>query len=83
MLHIRVDEKLKADATATLDEIGISLPEALRVFLKRVVRDKAFPFRLEAPNAKTIAAMEEGRLLSARFSTARELFDDLEKGGGD
>ena len=82
MLHVRVDERLKAEATATLDGIGISLSEALRVFLRRVVSEQAFPFRLEVPNATTRAAMEEARRSSAlpRFTSADELFDDFETG---
>ena len=82
MLHLRLDDRLKADATSVLDEIGISLSEALRVFLTRVVSEKAIPFRLEVPNAATRAAMEEARRSAAlpTFETADELFDELEKG---
>jgi DNA-damage-inducible protein J len=80
MVHIRVSETLKEDATKTLAEIGITLPEAVRLFMHRVVIEKALPLRLDVPNAKTRAAMEEGRLLGGKFATAQELIDDLEKG---
>ena len=81
MLHVRIEEQVKAEATAVFDAIGISVSEALRVFLKRVVSEKAFPFRLEVPNAATRAAMEEARSKSLpKFATVQELFDDLEKG---
>ena len=80
MIHIRLDDQLKDEAMRTLGEIGISLPEAVRVFLKRVVREQAFPFKLEVPNSVTRAAMGEGRRIEPRFLTPQELFDDLEAG---
>ena len=82
MLNIRVKDELKQEATATLAEIGISLPEAVRVFLGRIVSERAFPFPLEVPNAETAAALQES--LSSRgkrYTSVEEMFDDLEKGG--
>ena len=55
----------------------------LRVSLMRVVADKQMLFALNEPNAKSSAAMAEAdeiaRTRRARFGTAAELFDDLEK----
>jgi DNA-damage-inducible protein J len=52
----------------------------------RVVADKQLPFALKVPNAETRAAMTEAdeiaRTRRARFATAAELFDDLEKNSG-
>jgi DNA-damage-inducible protein J len=43
------------------------------------------PFALKVPNSQTRAAMEEADEIAltrrARFGTAAELFDDLEKNG--
>ena len=81
-LHLRLREGLKEDATSVLADIGISVPEAIRVFLGRIVSEGKFPFELEVPNAVTRRAMEQARRLDGgRFATARELFDDLENGG--
>jgi DNA-damage-inducible protein J len=66
MLNIRVKEELKREASATLAEIGISLPEAVRVFLGRVVSEQAFPFPLEVPNAETVEALRESRRADRR-----------------
>jgi hypothetical protein len=38
---------------------------------------KGLPFDI-APNPTTVAAMEEARKLSARFSSPEEFFDELE-----
>lgn len=82
MLHIRVDERTKEDAAAALEMMGLSLSEAVRVFLRRVAVEQAIPFALKVPNPATRAAMEEARALSrARFANAEDLFDGLAKEG--
>jgi DNA-damage-inducible protein J len=83
MLHIRVDDETKAQATTALAAMGLSVSDAVRLFLRRVIADQAFPLELKVPNAQTRAAMAEadeiGRNRSARFNDARDLFDSLEK----
>lgn len=59
MVHVRVDENIKAQATETLASMGLTISDAVRVFLTRVVADKELPFALKAPNATTRAAMAE------------------------
>ena len=83
MLHIRVDDVTKEQATEALTSMGLSMSDAVRLFLRRVVIDQAFPLELKVPNAETRAAMEESRNMMAtkrsRFASADELFADLEK----
>ena len=57
MVHIRVDETLKTQAADTLAAMGLSLSDAVRVFLTRVVAEQRLPFELKAPNAETRAAL--------------------------
>ena len=59
MIHVRIDEKIKKEATETLEDMGLSVSDAIRVFLKRVVADKQLPFELKVPNAATRRAMNE------------------------
>ena len=86
MLHVRVDDETKQKATEALEAMGLSVSDAVRLFLRRVVADQAFPLELKVPNATTRAAMAEADEIasarSARFVTAGELFDDLEKNSG-
>ena len=83
MVHVRVDEKIKAQATETLAAMGLSVSDAVRVFLMRVVAEKQMPFAIKVPNAETRTAMAKADEIAsthrARFGTAAELFDDLEK----
>ena len=83
MLHIRVDDEVKTQATEALAAMGLSMSDAVRIFLKRVVNDQAFPLELKVPNAETRAAMEEARAMmkarQARFESTDALFDEFEK----
>ena len=82
MIHVRVDEDVKAQAAETLASMGLSVSDAVRVFLKRVVVEKAMPFDVRVPNAESRAAIAEAETIvhgrNTRFDTAQDLFDDLE-----
>ena len=83
MVHVRVQEDVKTQAAQTLATMGLSISDAVRVFLTRIVAEQQLPFVLKVPNATTRAAMAEiDEILTsdrARFTSAEELFDDLEK----
>lgn len=83
MLHVRVDDAIKAQATDTLAAMGLTMSDAVRLFLHRVVAEQAFPLELKVPNAETQAAMAEARAMmaarKARFDSAGQLLDELEK----
>jgi DNA-damage-inducible protein J len=83
MVHVRMDEKIKLQATETLSEMGLSISDAVRVFLTRVALEKQLPFTLKVPNAETRTAMEEAdeiiRSGHSRFNNANDMFDELEK----
>jgi DNA-damage-inducible protein J len=48
MLHIRIDDKLKADATEKLANVGLTVSDAVRILLTRVVKEGALPAGLTA-----------------------------------
>ncbi len=83
MLHVRVDEDIKTQASEALAAMGLTVSDAVRILLKRVVDDQAFPLELKVPNAQTRAAMKEARAAmkarSGRFKSAAALFDGLEE----
>lgn len=83
MIHVRVDEKIKAQATETLSSMGLTVSDAVRVFLTRIVADKEMPFAIKAPNEISRAAIAEADQIiqsrHARFETADALLNGLEK----
>lgn len=85
MLHVRMDDDLKREATAALAAMGLTASEAVRLLFHRIAADRAFPLELKVPNAETRAAMAEAEEIvkagAARFATAEEMFDNLETAG--
>ena len=83
MVHVRVDENVKTQAAETLTSMGLTVSDAIRVFLTRVAADKELPFALKAPNATSRAAIAEAREIikgrHARFPTPDALLNDLEE----
>lgn len=83
MIHIRVDDETKEKATATLNALGLSVSDAVRLFLKRVVIEQAVPLDLKVPNADTRAAISEADMIAeGRFHDVDDLVADLEKNRG-
>ncbi len=82
MLHVRVDNDTKEQANAALEAMGLSMSDAVRLLLRRVIADQAFPLELKVPNARTRVAMSEAediaKARAARFATSDELFAELE-----
>ncbi len=83
MIHIRMDNDLKARASQALAAMGLTASDAVRLLFHRIVADQAFPLELKVPNAETRAAMAEADAIFEsgrfRFANAAELFADVEK----
>ena len=83
MVQVRVDEKIKAQAAETLSSMGLTVSDAVRVFLTRIVADKELPFALKAPNESSRLAIAEAEQIvqsrRARFTTADALLNGLEE----
>ncbi|MAX56309.1 MAG: type II toxin-antitoxin system antitoxin, RelB/DinJ family [Alcanivoracaceae bacterium] len=69
MLHVRIDEKLKTEAAEKLGNVGLSISDAVRILLTRVVKEGALPAGLTADpdaydawfRAKVREALEDPR----------------------
>lgn len=48
MLHVRVDDQLKAQAAEALAGVGLTLSDAVRILLTRVAREGGLPAGLTA-----------------------------------
>ena len=86
MLHVRIDDRLKDEATATLATMGLSVSDAVRLLFHRIVADQAFPLELKAPNAASRVAMTEAEQIlrsgKLRFTNAEQVFADLDSARG-
>ena len=78
VVHIRIDEQIKKQATETLATLGLSVADAVRIMLAKVVTENALPFDVREPNAETTAALEacrRGDVVS--FNSIEDLMTDL------
>ncbi len=60
-LHIRVEPKVKQMAEKTLNDLGLSITDAINVFLNQVILNDGIPFEIKKPkfNNETIQAIED------------------------
>jgi DNA-damage-inducible protein J len=78
MIHVRINKRIKTQASRTLKAMGLSVSDAVRVLLTRVAAEKALPFEVKAPNAETAATMLEARKSRLRsFDSVKDLMADL------
>ena len=78
MVHIRIDEKLKAKAGKALAAMGMSLSDAVRLLLVRVAAEQRLPFEVRVPNSVTVKALQSvEKRRGKRFTSAETLFKDL------
>lgn len=79
LVTTRIDEKIKADAAAVLETMGLTVSDAVRLLLTRVAREKALPFEPLTPNAETVAAMKAARAEKVKaFRSVDDLMADLD-----
>lgn len=82
-LNIRIDEKLKKQASKTLDELGFDMSSAIKVFLTQVVKEQALPFR-PARNPKAIREQWDREVTEALasgkyYTSVKDMHDELLK----
>ena len=64
LIQIRLDDELKSEACALYEALGIDLPTAVRMFIKRSVMVKGIPFSMTLPEQeykaeRAVRAMRE------------------------
>lgn len=48
-IQVRIDSRLKKEATDILNELGTDMPNAVRMFLRRIVLERGIPFDTKLP----------------------------------
>ena len=78
LVQTRINGAVKAEASAVLATMGLTVSDAVRLLLTRIAHDKALPFEPLRPNAETIAAMQEARAGGLeKFASFEDLLADL------
>ena len=77
-IRARIDSATKERATEALEAMGLSISDAIRLLMLRIVAERRLPFEVKAPNARTrkaIGELEAGK--GKRFTSVRALMTDL------
>lgn len=81
VVRARVNGKIKEEASDILESMGLTLSDAYRMLLIRVVEEGALPFTPLVPNKKTIEAMRAVRSGQVtRSKSVDDLFEELNAG---
>jgi DNA-damage-inducible protein J len=76
-VRCRIDEDLKARATAVLEACGLSVSDAMRLFLRQVVEMEGLPFQVRVPSARTARALQEARDIRRQYDSMDEMLREL------
>ena len=76
---IKLDVEIKAKAKEIFKELGITMGEAVNIFLSQVALHKGLPFEVKIPNKETIKAIEEARKgINMESSSIEEMIAERE-----
>ena len=76
IVRARVSSQLKNDSEQVLQQLGMSVSDAIRLFLTQVSLRNEFPIELKIPNKETLNAFSEATTDDV-YETANELFDEV------
>jgi len=82
VVRSRVNITLKQDVEKILDELGLSISDAINIFLYQIKINNGLPFEMKIPNKETRKILKEsaeGKNIK-KFNSANELFADLNEG---
>jgi DNA-damage-inducible protein J len=77
-VRARINTETKERAANALQEMGLSISDAIRLLMLRIADERRLPFDVKAPNAttkKAIAELEAGK--GKRFASVEDLMADL------
>ena len=90
-LHIRIDPETKSGAEELFSTFGITVSDAVIMFLRQSLLVGGLPFELRQPryNAETEAAIQEaldimdGKVYAKIYSSVAEMYADIDAEDGD
>lgn len=59
--NVYLDSEMKAKAKEIFKHYGVSLSDAINMFLTQSVMERGLPFEMKIPNDETIRAIEDAR----------------------
>ena len=78
-VRARIDEELKVDVEHVLGELGLSVSEAISLFMAQIKLRRGIPFEISVPNSvtlKTFKDTDSGKNL-IRCKNSKDMFEKL------
>lgn len=85
-INVRIDPETKLNAEKLFSSFGITITDAINIFLRKSIMEGGLPFEVKQPryNMETEAAMKEtkaimdGQIQAKQYSSAHALFEELD-----
>lgn len=85
-INVRIDPQTKSSAEKLFASFGITISDAINIFLHKSIMEGGLPFEVKQPryNVETEAAMQEtraiisGQIQAKQYSSVHELFEELD-----
>lgn len=82
LIQLRVDEKLKVEASDIFEKLGLDLSTAIRIFLTRSVEEKGIPFAMKLDNERykaeaAVKAMREMSKTAEEYGIADMTLEEI------
>ncbi len=85
-LQIRIDSKTKKEAKTILDQLGLDMSSAVKMFFKQIINAKNIPFEIRGENGLTLHNAEilresiiDAKSSSKSFENGKTLIKDALK----
>jgi len=76
-INTRIEPHLKQEAEGVLSKLGLSMSDAVTLFLNQTVMHQGLPFDVRIPNSETIGAIQEPRDDLKVYDTASDMMADI------
>lgn len=60
-IRIRINQEIKDSADDILHSMGMTMSQAINIYLAQIITNRSIPFNIEAPNKETTKAITEAR----------------------
>ena len=78
--NVYLDSDMKAQAKEIFKHYGVSLSDAINMFLTQSVMERGLPFEMKIPNNQTIQAIKDARAgVNADIVTLAELEEEAKQ----
>jgi DNA-damage-inducible protein J len=78
-IRVRINHKTKDCAEKVLKNMGITMSQAINIYLFQIISHGSIPFNIEIPNKETIKVIKEARAKKGliKSKNMKALFDEL------